>query len=39
MKRTKDPEKKKSLSAAFKYITGRKEASKRKTQRMNKSPK
>jgi hypothetical protein len=39
MKRTKDPEKKKNLSAAFKYITGRKEASKRKTKRMNRSPK
>ena len=34
--RTKDPEKKKRLKAALKYITSRKEASKRKTQRMKK---
>jgi len=32
--RTKDPVKKKRLAAAFKYISKRKEASKRKTQRM-----
>tara|TARA_R100000152_G_C6774369_1_gene202098 strand:+ start:838 stop:1515 length:678 start_codon:yes stop_codon:yes gene_type:complete len=34
--RTKDPQKKKRLKAALKYITSRKEASKRKTQRMKK---
>ena len=34
--RVKDPIKKKSLTAAYKYISNRKEASKRKTQRMNK---
>ena len=34
--RTKDPKKKKRLKAALKYITSRKEASKRKTQRMKK---
>ena len=33
--RTKDPKKKKSLSAAFKYITKKKEASKKKTKRLN----
>ena len=32
--RVKDPKKKKSLSAAFKYITKKKEASKKKTKRM-----
>ena len=32
--RVKDPKKKKSLTAAFKYITNKKEASKRKTKRM-----
>ena len=34
--RVKDPVKKKRLNAAYKYISGRKEASKRKTQRMKK---
>ena len=34
--RVKDPIKKKRLTAAYKYISNRKEASKRKTQRMNK---
>ena len=34
--RVKDPIKKKRLNAAYKYISGRKEASKRKTQRMKK---
>jgi hypothetical protein len=32
--RVKDPQKKKSLAAAFEYITKKKEASKRKTKRM-----
>ena len=32
--RTKDPQKKKSLRSAFKYISKKKEASKKKTQRM-----
>ena len=32
--RTKDPKKKKSLRSAFKYISKKKEASKKKTQRM-----
>ena len=36
-KRTKDPQKKKNLNAAFRYITDKKEASKRKTKRMNKN--
>jgi hypothetical protein len=35
--RTKDPAKKKRLKSAFEYIKKRKEASKRKTQRMRKS--
>ncbi|MBL18242.1 MAG: hypothetical protein CMC82_00220 [Flavobacteriaceae bacterium] len=35
--RTKDPQKKKNLTAAFKYITKKKEASKKKTKRMNKN--
>ena len=34
--RVKDPVKKKRLTAAYKYISNKKEASKRKTQRMNK---
>jgi len=34
--RTKDPQKKKSLKSAFEYIKKRKEASKKKTQRMKK---
>ena len=34
--RTKDPQKKKNLTAAFKYISKKKEASKKKTQRMRK---
>ena len=34
LSRTKDPEKKKSLKAAYKYISKKKEASKKKTQRM-----
>ena len=34
--RTKDPVKKKRLAAAYKYISNRKEASKRKTKRMKK---
>jgi hypothetical protein len=34
--RVKDPKKKKSLTAAFKYITKKKEASKKKTKRLNK---
>ena len=32
--RTKDPEKKKSLRSAYKYVSKKKEASKKKTQRM-----
>ena len=35
--RTKDPKKKKRLKSALDYITSRKEASKRKTKRMNKN--
>jgi|TARA_R100000482_G_scaffold123800_1_gene74670 hypothetical protein len=35
--RTKDPVKKKRLNAAYSYISKRKEASKRKTQRMKKN--
>lgn len=35
--RTKDPKKKKNLTAAYKYISKRKEASKRKTKRMQKN--
>jgi len=35
--RTKDPKKKKSLRSAFEYIKKKKEASKKKTQRMRKS--
>jgi hypothetical protein len=35
VKRVKDPQKKKNLKAAFKYITKKKEASKKKTQRLN----
>ncbi len=34
--RTKDPEKKKNLTAAFEYISKKKQASKEKTKRMNK---
>lgn len=34
--RTKDPQKKKNLNAAFKFITKKKESSKEKTKRMNK---
>ena len=34
--RVKDPVKKKRLNAAYKYISGRKEASKEKTKRLNK---
>ncbi len=34
VKRTKDPQKKKNLRSAFKYISKKKEASKKKTQRM-----
>ena len=37
--RTKDPVKKKRLQTAFKYIKDRKEASKKKTKRLNKSKK
>ena len=37
--RTKDPKKKKRLRSAFDYIKGRKEASKKKTQRLKKSKK
>ena len=36
LSRTKDPQKKKSLKSAFEYIKKRKEASKKKTQRMKK---
>jgi hypothetical protein len=35
--RVKDPIKKKRLNAAYKYISKRKEASKRKTERMRKN--
>ena len=39
LSRTKDPKKKKKLKSAFDYIKGRKEASKKKTQRLKKSKK
>ena len=39
LSRTKDPKKKKRLKSAFDYIKGRKEASKKKTQRLKKSKK
>lgn len=39
LSRTKDPDKKKKLKAGFEYIKGKKEASKKKTQRLKKQKK